>query len=666
MAAIGKIREHSVALLVIVGVAMLAFIVGDFLSSSSSFYNRRREYVGEVEGKSIHYTDYEAAKDQLTEVYKIESGRTDLDEDMTYNLRNQVWQMMVSDRALTAQAEKIGLGVTPDELYELCAGDHIHQIIRSRRTFFDQTGNFNRMYLVQFLASLEQADETADQASLQQAKTYWMYWENAVRLTYLQEKYVGLAQGLLGANSLDAKYAFDAAQTTADIEFVQKPYFAVADSLVKVSESDIKALYKQNQKLYKQQPNRGIQYVTFDVVPSEDDFTEAEAALKKLQEEFYTTEDVLSVVNLNSDITYNGMNFSEDMVPAQYKEFAFAKGAKTGDVTELTFDEATQTYAMARLVEAGYALPDSILLIAVGDSIEEELGWFTEAQMGKEMADKAYATAKGQTFTMTQGMQEMTFKVGNKSAATPKVKLAILARTVTPSSKTYAAIYNAAKQFIVENNTEDKFIEGAQAAGKMVSPAYNLLKTTDKVADLKSSRAIVRWAFEAKQGAVSDVFDCGQQFVVATLSEISEGEYRDLKAVEPELRFQVLNDKKAEYLTKQLQGKSLEEAAQVLGAEIQTAEAVSLSSFRMGAAGAEPAAIGAAVALAQGQTSAPVKGVQGIYVVRSVAKTTAEAEFDAKSWIAQLNARSSYSLPYQVLGLIEQNAEIVDNRPNFQ
>ena len=184
MASLQKIRNHGALLITIVGLAMLAFIMGDFLNSGSSFFNRSRENVATIEGQDIHYTEYEAAKDQLTDVYKIETGRTDFDEEMTSQIRNQVWQMMLMDYTLKAQAEKIGMDITADELSQLCIGENPHQLIRSRRAFYDQNGQFNRTALVQFLNSIEQnVDDPEQAANLKQAKSYWMYWENAVRLT---------------------------------------------------------------------------------------------------------------------------------------------------------------------------------------------------------------------------------------------------------------------------------------------------------------------------------------------------------------------------------------------------------------------------------------------------------------------------------------------------
>ena len=669
MTTLQRIRNHGVLLLVVVGIAMLAFILGDFLNSGSSFFNKSRENVGVIAGHKVHYTEYETAKEQLTEVYKRENGSSDINEELGIQIRNQVWQMMVMDYTLREQAEKIGMDVTAEELSELCIGTNPHQLIRQRRAFYDETGNFNRFSLINFLNSLEQEPASAEQAAdIQQLKTYWMYWENAVRLAHMQEKYIGLLGKLVTANNLDAKYAFEAGQTSVNVEFVEQPYFAVSDTLVEVSNADIKKLYDAQKDQYKRTPNRSLVYVSFPIVPSESDYAEVEKLMKTLENDFQTKEDITALVNSNSDILYDGRDFSETTVPAEYKEFAFAKGAKKGQYTELEF--ADGTYSMARIMDCGYTASDSVKLVLVANdenTEDVELGWFEAHELHKNVATPAFAGKKGSTFTASTGMGEQTVRIADKSKETPKVKLAILSRKVTPSSKTYGVLYNEAKQFIVNNNSEELLRQAAQEQGLTLTPAFGLNVNTDKVNELKNSRGIVRWAFEAKEGQLSDVFECGEQFVVAALTEVNEGEYRTIDEVRMELTMQATADKKAEYLINQLKDvKTLEEAAELFGAEIQTADNVTLASSRLGGAGMEPAVIGAALALENNGTSAPVKGNVGVYMVRIGEKVVAEGELNAATEISNMNMRTSYSVPYQAIALIEDNATIEDNRARFQ
>lgn len=669
MATLQKIRNHGVLLLVIVGVAMLAFIMGDFINSGSSFFNRGRENVGEIAGHKVHYTEYESAKDQLTEVYKIESGRTDIDEDLSVQIRNQVWQMMLMDYTLREQADKIGMDVTNEELSNLCIGENPHQLIRQRRAFYDETGSFNRFALINFLNSINQEAADAEQAAnLKQARTYWLYWEKAVRLTYMQEKYTDLISKLVGANDLDAKYAYDARQTTVDVQYVEQPYFAVPDSVVTVTNGDLKKLYAQHKEEYKQTPNRSIEYVSFAITPSEEDFADVERVMQSLEQDFRTRKDVENVVNANSDILYDGRDYSIDDIPAEYKEFAFGKNAKKDDCTGITF--ADNTFSIARIMDCGYNKSDSVQLrlLANGEGSEDvELGWFRANEIQKDVAVPAFNGKKGETFTVASGMGEQTFKIVDKSVPTPKVKLAILTRTVGASSKTYSILYNKAKQFIVNNGTEDKFRSAAAEQGLTIMPAYALSENADKVADLKNSRPIVRWAFEAKEGQVSDVFECGNQFVVAMLTETHDGEYRTLEDVRAELVMEATNNKKAEYIMAQWNGiTTLSEAAKVFDTEIKTAEGVSLASYRFGAAGIEPSVIGHALAMADNTTSQAIKGNMGVYMLQIGEKQTATGEFNAAQEIQQLDMRVAYSIPYQAITLMESKAKVEDNRSRFQ
>lgn len=686
MATLEKIRSHGVLLLVIVGIAMLAFILGDFISSGSTFFSRSQAYVGEIEGNSIDIMEFQKAVDQLNEVYKIETGSSNMDEDMSANLREQVWQTYLIKYMLGEQADAIGLTVTDNELSELCIGEKPHAIIQQRRAFYDQSGSFNRLALVQFLSSLNQEAQSPEQeASIAQAKTYWMYWENAVRLTYLQEKYTALLQALVGANKLDAQAAYDARQTTADVAYIMQPYYAVADSLVSVSNADIKKLYSKKKQQYKQEPNRTLNYIMFPIQPSEQDYAEAESWINDLAEEFKTADEVVALVNSNSDTPYNGQDYSAKTVPAQYKDFAFGKNAKEGQTTEISF--ADDTYSMARIMKCGYTLADSVELrytiiadAAQFDSLKtawnkgdygtaSELGWLTATELPKEMTEDIFNAKKNAILSFTYGAGLQVFQLMDKSAATPKVRLAILERKVTPSSKTYAAIYNEAKQFIVNNNTEELFTTAAKEQDLTIYPAYNVLANNHKLASLDQSRPIVRWAFQddTKEGAVSDVFECGEHFVVATLSEINDGEYRSIDNVSAELRNELVKDKKAELIAANLKNTtSLEEAAQQLDVEVQTAEDVTFNAYRFGVnATMEPAVIGTALTLATDQLSAPVKGNSGVYLLKGIAKTTAEGEINLDQELQQLNMRYIYNLPYQAISLLQEEADITDHRANF-
>ena len=387
-----------------------------------------------------------------------------------------------------------------------------------------------------------------------------------------------------------------------------------------------------------------------------------------MENDFRTQEDVAALVNSNSDVLYDGRDYSVETIPAEYKDFAFGKGVKKGACTELNF--ADDTYSIARVMDCGYNKADSVKLVLVANdenTEDVELGWFKASDLQKNIAEPAFNGKKGSTFTVASGMGEQTFKIADISKATPKVKLAILSRKVTASSKTYGALYNQAKQFVVANNNADSLHQAALAQGLSAAPVFGLNENTDKVNDLKNSRPIVRWAFEAKQGQVSDVFECGDQFVVAALTEVNDGDYRPMEAVRAELVIAATNNKKAEYIMNQLKDvTTLEAAAELFGTEVKSAEGISMSSYRLGSAGVEPAVVGTALALEANTVSAPVKGNNGVYVLTVGEKKVADGELNAAEEISNLNMRTAYSIPYQAISLLEENAEVVDNRARFQ
>lgn len=703
MATLEKIRSKGVLLIVVVGIALFAFIIGDFLRDGSTFFNQSREVVATIEGEDINIREYNAAIDQMTEVYKIETGNAEVNEEMLSQLRASVWESLVNEKILNAEAKKIGLSVSKEELSDRVIGNNIHPLILQRRAFAGENGQFSRANLLQFLNSLDEtpANEEMKQ-QIEKAKSYWKFWERNVKITLLQDKYNTLMAKAVTANSLEAKMSYQDKKVSYDVTYVVQPYYMVSDSAVKVSKSEIKERYNKQKEQYKQDANCAINYVAFEIKPMPEDFKEAEDWINRLSEEFRTTDDVVSLVNSNSDVMYTGRNYSERTVPANLKDFAFS--GSTGAVVGPIFEN--NTYTMARIMESGIMKSDSVKLRHIfltandapkSDSIVDaikkganfgelakkysavqqtaaaggEIGWIQEGMGGvdKEITDNAFNKGVNEVFTIknTQGVQIM--QVMEKTPARRKVKLAIMERKVIPSSKTYSKIYNDAKEFAVDLKAE-KFEAKAKEKGYMVRTANDIMKTTDKIADLPQSRQIVKWAFNSDEGDVSDVFDCTTAFVVALAKEVNEEGYRSLERMTDQLRAEIIRDKKADLMIKNLSEQlsktpTLEGLASSLGDSAKVANAVNFASYQFGAAGFEPAVIGKASAIETGKISAPIKGNAGVYVIRTANKQESPEPFDARMEIMQLNGRLSYSLPYMIVQDLRDKAEIKDNRLNF-
>jgi len=703
MAILGKIRSKGVLLLVVVGFALFAFIIGDFLTQGSTYFNKSRETVAEIVGEDVNINDYQAAIDQMVEVYKIETGQTDLSEDVMAQLRASVWENLVTEKLLFAEAEKLGLAVSKEELSEYVIGNKTHPLIMQRRTFAGENGQFSRPMLVQFLNSLDVTPENEEmRQQIAQAKSYWLFWERNVKMAVLQDKYNALIGKAVTANSLEAKTSYEATKVTTDVNYVVQPYFAISDSTVSVSKNEIKDRYNKNKELYKQEANRTLNYVAFEIRPLKEDSVEAQEWMNKISEEFKTTEDVVGLVNSNSDVMYDGRNYSYNSLPLNLRDFAFT--GKTGDVFGPLFENNTHT--MARIMESGIMKSDSVKLRhiylttadeAKADSIigainggavfadlakkyssvpqtaanGGEIGWIMEGMQGmdKEITDKAFAAVPNQVFTVKNAQGVQIMQVMEKTPARAKVKLAILERKVIPSSRSYGRIYNEAKQFAAELKSTE-FASKAQEKGVSVRTASELFESTERIADIPQSRQVIRWAFESDKGDVSDVFDCNNQFVVATTTEVNAKGYRSLEKVSDQIKAELIREKKADIMIKNLTEQlkktpSLEALAQALSTDVKVANAVNFANNQFGVAGFEPALIGKVSVLPANKLSAPVKGNAGVYVLLPVNPQVNQNPFNAKAQVMQLNMNFAYSLPYMILQDIRDNAEIEDNRLNF-
>jgi len=703
MAVLDRIRSKGVLLVAVVGLALLAFIVGDFLKEGSTFFNKSKEIVGKVVGDDINIKEYTAAIEQMTEVYKIETGRTDLKEDMINQIRQSVWESMMNERILNAEAKKLGLAVSPDELSDRLIGNNIHPLIQQRRSFAGENGQFSRPVLVQFLSSLQQAPANEEmKQQIEKAKDYWNFWEKTVKNSILQEKYNTLISKSVCANSLDAKMSFQDRKTSVDVAYVVQPYFAVPDADIKVSSSDINDLYNKKKEQFKQDANCSFNYVVFDIKPLKEDYKDAENWMNKLVNEFKTTTDVAGLVNSNSDVMYDGRNYSEKSVPALLKDFAF--GSATGAVYGPTF--VNDTYTMARVIQGGLMQSDSVKLrhiflltkdVPKADSLIAaikggadfgalakkysavkqtaanggEIGWMQEATQGeeKEITSQAFNKSKNEVFTIKNAQGVQIFQVMDKTPARRKVKLAILERKVVPSSKSYSKIYNDAKQFAVDLKA-DNFDKKAKEKGYLVHPASEILRSTEKVADINQSKQIIRWVFKSSKNDVSDVFDCSTKFVVAMTTELNKKGYRSVDKVSDQLKAELIKDKKAELMIKNLTAElgkvgSLEGLASFLKDSVKTAPAVNFAAYQFGSAGFEPTVIGKASIASLGKVSAPIKGNAGVYIIRTANKQENPQPFNVQMEKMQLNGRLGYSLPYAIIQDLKDKANIEDNRLNF-
>lgn len=703
MATLEKIRSKGVLLIAVVGFALLAFIIGDLITNGSTLFNKSKETVADINGESVNIAEYQDILDQTMIFQKYESGQNEVDEQTTQQIRAFVWDQMVREKLMYAETEKIGLTITKEELTDRLIGNNIHPMIQQRRFFADESGRFSRTMLLQFLNFKD--DEPKDAQMAQQLSDYkklWIFLEKTVKFSLLQEKYNALVTNAIVSNAIEAKANFESNAPIVNVNYIMQPYYTIPDTAVSVSEKEIKARYNKQLNQYKQESNVSINFVSFTIKPDKIDFDEAESTINKLKDEFTTTEDVVELVNTNSDTPYNGRNYTVNTVPENLKEFAF--NGKKGDVTGPSF--ANNTYTMARIMETGIMLPDSVKLrhifllsadnskadsivnaIRAGADFGElakkysavkqtadnngEIGWILDGDqaLDKEILSGAFSKKTNEVFTFKNAQGTQIIQIMDKTAPRSKVKLAILDRLVIASTKTESKIFNEAKRFAAGLKAAD-FDSIARQNNYIVRQANEIFQTNEQVLNIPQSRQIVRWVFDNSKGSVSDVFECGSELIVATITEVNKSKYRTLAKVSNQISSEIIKEKKAaliiENMNQQLKaGVTLADFAAKTNQEVKVADGVSFGGYQFGMEGFEPAVIGKATTLELSKLSSPIKGNAGVFVVEATNIQKSEQPFNLASEKTNLTSKYKYALPNSIMMDMRDKASVEDNRLRF-
>ena len=707
MATLERIRSKGVFLLIIIGLALLAFIIGDFLNNSSSILHKDRENVGEINGEAVKIQDFQAQIEQLTEVYKIEVG-SEIDENMNYQIRESVWQSLVKSTLIKEEAEKIGIAVNDDELKEATVGNNPDPIITQRRVFANPaTGQFDHDRLIGILNQLNQKPSTPEEMeNYRTLSNYWNYFEKEVYNSRLERKYLTLLSKGVNANKLEAKMEFEAKKNTNDALYIYKPYSSISDDKVSVSDTEIQKKYDEVKAALKiNEELRNIEFVIFANEPSAEDDKKAAEFINKLVPEFTTTTEIAEFTNLNGG-KCNNVPLSANMIDPSFRDFAFA--GKNGEV--LGPKLYGTSYKMARIIDNTISYPDSIkikhIVIAekdsaatkvLADSIMNALnggadfallakkyskmqqtaqnggdaGWVLTAQIDNDKLLSALNSHPNNVnFQFAEESSAIQIiQITDRTKAVRKAKLAIIESEVSPSKETTAKNFNLAKGFAGSSKDVAAFEANAKKNGYNVYPYTTLTSNLPSLQNLENSRAIVQWAFndETEKGAVSDVYECGNFFVVAALKDIEPKGYRTLanEEVKDQIKYLVLRDKKAEIISKDLDGaKDINALAAKLQLSVDSANQINFATTTLPKVGFEPSVIAAIALGKQGQVSKPIKGNQGVYVVNVTKQVPATNKLDEKAEMEALTTRQLYSV-YRSVDALIGNYEIVDNRKNF-
>ena len=708
MAAIGKIRSWGPTLVIVIGLALFAFIAEEAFRSCEATKNQQRQQVGEVLGEKINVQEFQELVDEYQQVIKMTQGRDNLTEDELNNIKDQVWQTYVNNIIISKEAEKLGLKVTDTEMQNMLR-EGTNPMLMQTPFVNQQTGRFDVNMLTKFLAEYKQnANNPQVAEQYKSLYDYWQFMEKNLRQQTLAQKYQALLANCLISNPVSAKAAYDAHVKESDILLASLPYSSINDNDVEVSDADLKNKYSEEKEMFKQTvETRDIKYVSFQVVASAADRTELmktmNDATQKLESGAVASEIVRKA---QSQVPYVGLPVTRQALPSDIA--AKVDSMSVGQTTKPFETQRDNTLNVVKLISK-QQMPDSVefRMIQVGaetaeaaqkradsiytaikggvafDSIARKYGqtgdkqWLTSAQYqnstsidadSKEYISTLTTAATGELKNVKFAQGNIIVQVTDRRNFVDKYDVAIIKHTIDFSKGTYSDAYNKFSQYVSENKTLEDLEKNAEKFGFQVMERQDVMNSEHNVAGLRSTRETMKWIFDAKEGQVSPLYECGNNdnLLVVALTKIHPVGYRDLDGVKDMLKQEVLRDKKFDLLAKKLEGVKAIADAQKAGAKVDSVKQITFGApvFVEATGASEPALSGAVSALAQGKLSKVVKGNGGAYLFLIINQKNNEEKFDAKAQEQQLRQQAMQAAG-RFMQELYQKAGVVDNRYLF-
>ncbi len=712
MAVLGKIRSKGALLVGVIGLGLFAFIAGEAFRSCETSQNDKRQQVGEVLGEKINIQEFQALVDEYTEVMKLQQGSESLNDEQMNRVKDMVWNTYVQNKIIENETEKLGLTVTDAEMQNVL-NQGTNPMLMSTPFINQQTGRFDANALKKFIADYKTQKTTNPQVAAQYEPMYkyWTFIEKSLRQQLLTQKYQNLFAQCLISNKVEAKMAYKDANEESKLSLAVFPYSSVQDSKLKYNDADMNAKYNELKERFRQYvESRDIKYIDVKVTASAKDRAALEKEFNNYAKELAAAADPTEVVRKSmSQVAYLGVPVSKNAFPFDISRRL--DSVAVGSTSKVIANKLDNTLNLIKIVSK-QQLPDSIQLRQIQvagkdaadikqrtDSIYNALKggadfeliakkygqagekfWMTtrqyESAPSMDKDTKNYITAINtsavnelKSIQFTQG--SVIMQVVDRRAMTDKYVAAVIKRSVDFSRDTYSAAYNKFSAFVSANQTSEALLKNAQKNGYTVLERKNITTAEHDVAGIRSTRDALKWVFEAKEGEISPMYECGDNdhLLIAVIDKIHEKGYRTLddKEVNEYVKNQLLKDKKAEVLLAKAKGAKSVNDAKAKGANVSEVNQVTFNSpvFIPAVGASEQALSGAVAATAKGKFSAkPVKGEAGVYVFQVVDKKMRPGKFDEKAM--RDNARQkALQWAGNFMNELYLKANVVDNRYLF-